>query len=115
LFLVKKQESTKHRGEYLKAAVKRSGFKISALTEAAKYDRSSYYNHIADPFLPIRILHKYSKVLKEDFSKDFPEIKDFEERTSAITITTFEEMEADRDFWKEKYFDLVDKLANYSR
>lgn len=115
MFLVKKQESTKHRGEYLKAAVKNSGFKIVALTTAANYDRSSYYNHIADPFLPLRILYKYSKVLKIDFSKDFPEIKDLEEQASPITITTFEEMEADRNFWREKYFDLVDKLANHAR
>jgi len=115
LFSLKKQESTKHKGEYLKAAVKLSGFKISALTQAAGYDRSSYYNHIADPFLPLRILHKYAKVLKQDFSKDFPDIKDFEERVSTITITTLEEMEADRNFWREKYFDLVDKLAHYSR
>jgi len=115
LFLVKKQESTKHRGEYLKAAVKRSGVKISALTQGANYDRSSYYNHITDPFLPLRILHRYAKVLKEDWSKDFPEIKEFDERMSTINITTIEEMEADRNFWKEKYFELVDKLANYSR
>jgi len=115
LFLVKKQESTRHRGEYLKAAVKKSGFKISALTETIGYDRSSYYNHIADPFLPLRILYKYAKILKQNWSKDFPEIKEFEEQASTINITTFEEMEADRNFWKEKYFDLVDKLANYSR
>lgn len=111
---MKKQESTKHRGEYLKAAVKKSGFKITALTQGAGYDRSSYYNHITDPFLPLRILYKYAKVLKQDFSKDFPEIKDFEERSST-TINTFEEMERDRNFWKEKYFELVDKLANHSR
>jgi hypothetical protein len=113
---LKKQESIKHRGEYLKAAVKHAGVKISALTQAIQYDRSSYYNHIADPFLPFMILYKYSRVLKQDFTKDFPEIKDFEEkRISTITITTFEEMEADRDFWKDKYFDLVDKLANHHR
>jgi hypothetical protein len=111
---VKKQEFTKHRGEFLKAAVQKSGFKITVLTQAAGYDRSSYYNHISDPLLPLRILYKYSKAMKLDFSKDFPEIKDFEER-GPHNITTFEEMEIDRNFWKEKYFELVDKLANHSR
>lgn len=111
---MKKQEITKHRGEYLKAAVEKSGFKKTALTKAAGYDRSSYYNHINDPFLPLRILYKYQKAMKVDFSKDFPEIKDFEDK-SPNTITTFEEMEKDRNFWKEKYFELVDKLANHSR
>lgn len=113
---MKKQEvNIKHRGEYLKAAVKKSGFKITALTASAGYDRSSYYNHINDPFLPFRIMYKYSRALKQDFSKDYPEIKDFEERSANATITTFEEMETDRNFWKEKYFELVDKLANHNR
>jgi len=111
---VKKQESTKHRGEFLKAEVKKSGFKISALTRGAGYDRSSYYNHITDPFLPFRILYKYSKVLKQDFSMEFPEIKTFDDRTPSA-IQTLEEMEADRNFWKDKYFDLVDKLADHKR
>lgn len=111
---MKKQELTKHRGEFLKAEVKRSGVKITVLTKAAGYDRSSYYNHINDPILPLRILFKYSKAMKLDFSKDFPEIKHFEDNAPTI-ITTFEEMESDRNFWKEKYFELVDKLAKHSR
>lgn len=112
MFLVKSIDLKKHRGEYLNGVVRKKGIKIKVLTELAGYDRSTFYNHIKDPNLPYTILAKYGKIMHHDFALDYPELA-INTPVDPTAITTFEEMEKDRDRWKIKYEALSELLNNY--
>ena len=101
-----------HRGQVLQAAVADSGLSITQVVKRTGYSRSSYYNHIEDPRLAYHILAEYGKTLKHDFSTDFPEmvsnlVEDPEEQYGEPK--TFGDAIRQRDIWKEKYYQLLEK------
>jgi len=104
-----------HRGALLQQYVEESGLSVTQLTKRVGYSRSSYYNHINDANLPIDILLKYGKVIKHDFFVDFPELMSnvlYEPHTDFASLSnaeTIEEAIKQRDTWKEKYFELLEK------
>jgi len=115
LFLVKKGDFKKHKGEYLDSVVRKTGITIKALTASAGFDRTTYYHHITDPHLPYKVISRYGEVLKFDFSPEYPEIQRARS-DDPQEITTFEEMKKDRDYWRSRFFDLAEKLAeNYKK
>jgi hypothetical protein len=109
---VKSKKTSAHRGEVLQTAVTESGLSITSLVKRVGYSRSSYYNHILDPQLDFGILEQYGKVLKHDFSINFPEInnqllqEDPEEYNRPVTI---EQAIKTAERWKEKYYTLLEK------
>ncbi|KIO77177.1 hypothetical protein TH53_11120 [Pedobacter lusitanus] len=112
---MKKEDFKKHKGEYLDSVVRKTGITIKALTASAGFDRTTYYHHIMDPHLPYKVIAKYGEVLHHDFSDEYPEI-----RSSRVNdtreITTFEEMEKDRNYWRSRFLDLAEKVAdNYKK
>lgn len=109
---MKNEDFYKHRGEYLNWLVRKKGIKISVLTKLADYDRSTFYNHIKDPNLPFTILMRYGHVLGHNFATSYPELAGVS-NADLLPITTFEEMEKDRDKWKNKYEALVDLWNKY--
>lgn len=111
MFLVKKEDIKKHKGELLDSIVRNSGMTIKAVAKAAGYDRTSYYNHILEPQLPYKIISRYGEALRHDFSNEYPEEK-VTRLTHTKEITTFEEMEKDRDYWRERFFRLTEKVAD---
>lgn len=110
MFLVKNKDLKRHKGEYLNWVVRTKGIKITVLTEKVGVDRSTFYNHIKDPMLPYSVIAKYGKILNHDFSSEYPKLQEDNSDNGPI-ITTFEEMQRDRDFWKSKYQDLEKRLA----
>jgi len=115
LFLVKNEDFKKHKGEYLEMIVRKKGIKIKNLTDAVGYDRSTFYNHIKAPNLSFAILARYGKVLNHDFSVDYPELNNPVDYLSKV-IETFEEMEKDRDYWRDRFLELAEKVAeDYKR
>lgn len=102
-----------HRGEVLKAAVKKSDFNIQQASKRAGYSRSSYYHHIEDSTLSFEILEQYGKAIGYDFTEDFPEMNKYlfedpsENYTKAIT---FEEAIRQRDHWRDKYYNLLEQF-----
>lgn len=114
MFLVKSKDIKKHKGELLNSVVRANGITITALAVKVGIDRSTYYNHIKDPFLPYEDIVKYGVVLNYDFSTAYPKLGP-SKQDDQPPITTFEAMEQNRDFWKSKYYDLkgkIVKLAN---
>ena len=74
--------------------------------------RGTYYNHKNDPDLSFEQLAKYGKVIKHDFSEDLPEmrryvVEDPEPRYG--TPKTIKEAIEQRDYWREKYYKLMEK------
>ncbi|MBB5634843.1 hypothetical protein HDF26_002481 [Pedobacter cryoconitis] len=112
---MKKGDFKKHKGEYLDSVVRKTGITIKALTASAGFDRTTYYHHITDPHLPYKVISRYGEVLKFDFSPEYPEIQRARS-DDPQEITTFEEMKKDRDYWRSRFFDLAEKLAeNYKK
>jgi hypothetical protein len=107
LFIVKNEHFKKHKGEYLNELVRKKGIKIKVLTAAAGYDRSSFYNHIKEPNLSFGILIRYGKVLNHDFAEEFPEMK-ADRKNNVAPPMSYDELETDRDNWKEKYFQVAE-------
>lgn len=111
---MKNSDFKKHKGELLDYVVRKKGIKIKALAAEAGFDRSTYYNHIKDANLPYPVISKYGEVLNYDFSKEYPEIP-ANTTYEAKEITTFEEMEKDRNYWRKRFLDLAEKVAeNYT-
>ncbi len=90
-----------------------SDLNITIITNRAGYNRSSYYNHILKPDLSFTILTKYGKALGHDFSRELPEIQPYmrlDEPTPGYqTNLTTEELIKQRDLWKDKYLELLEK------
>jgi hypothetical protein len=109
---VKSKKTSAHRGEVLQTVVNESGLSITSLVKRVGYSRSSYYNHILDPQLDFGILEQYGKVLKHDFSINFPERssqlvqEDPEEYNKPSTIEQAIKM---AEKWKEKYYAVLEK------
>lgn len=109
---MKTKKKITHRGELLQAVISKSDLTIKQITSRAGYSRSSYYNHIADPGLPIDVLIKYGKVLRYDFSADIPEVGKYNFTDEVIPRPqpkTLQEAIEDRDYWRDKYINLLEK------
>lgn len=91
----------------MKAVVKRSKETISEIVKKAGYSRASYYNlHITNPELPYGILEIYGKVLNYDFSDHLPDMINYTTTKQKITL---EQAIKERDYWKDKYVNLLEK------
>ena len=101
-----------HRGEILKAAVKKNKLKITQVAKKSGISRGTFYNHIEDPNLPFDILERYGKILGYDFTADIPEMAKYslEEPVEIYGHpATIEEAIQQRDYWKNKYISLLEK------
>ena len=109
---MKSKKTGRHRGETLQNAVADSGLSITLLVKRVGYSRSSYYNHILDPELDFAILEQYGKVLKHDFSVNFPDINKQvlqEDPEDYNKPTTIEQAIKLAEKWKEKYYAVLEK------
>jgi hypothetical protein len=106
---VKNKDIKQHKGELLNKVVRSHGIKITALTNKVGVDRSTFYNHIKDPILPYDDIAKYGAVLNYDFSSAYSR-STIVKQEDQKKITTFDEMERNRDFWKSKYLALKQKI-----
>jgi hypothetical protein len=99
---VKKQAKI-NRGNILKKAVKTSGIPITEVARRAGYGRVTYYLHIENPDLKLDVLDKYSIAINYDFRDEIPEMIEYYERKRESNLSTFEKIEADRNFWRDEY------------
>jgi hypothetical protein len=101
-----------HRGQLLESAVKASRLNIEYVAGKANYSRSAYYKHITEPNLDYYILAAYGKALKHDFTEALPDMPKYlvEEPGEDYGKTpTLKEVQKQRDQWKEKYYELLEK------
>lgn len=106
----KSKKTIIHRGELLKAIVKRSDLNISQITRKAGYSRASYYLHINRGDLPFEILEVYGKALSYDFSEELPEmIKYVSYLEPAQEYLNPQQAIREKDRWRNKYFELLEK------
>jgi len=106
------KEKNKHRGEILQAVVHKSSISISQLAKRLGISRGTYYNHIQDNELPFEIIEKYGRVLKYDFTNDFPNMHKYvveEPLENYGPPKNLKEAILQITFYKEKYFILLEK------
>nr|WP_068887666.1 hypothetical protein [Pedobacter panaciterrae] len=103
LFGEVKKQTKINRGAILKKAVKDSGIPITEVARRAGYGRVTYYTHIDNSDLKLDILDKYATAIKYDFRDEVPEMVEYYERKRENSLSTFEKIEADRDFWRDEY------------
>lgn len=100
----------KNRGEFLNKIITQKGTNIGKLLERMGYHRTTYYNHIKQSKLDYAILAKYAKEIPYDFTTEFPEMRQYNySPESENNIRSIKDIEADRNKWKEKYYDLLEK------
>lgn len=114
-YFVELKDSNKysHRGDILGKVVQQSEFSKTVIAKRAGYNRTSLYNHIKSPDLPFEIIEKYGKALGYDFTKVFPEMTKYiafeDPKTEYPGSLTFEQILAQRDQWRDKYYNLLEK------
>lgn len=100
----------KNRGEFLNKIITQKGINIGKLMTRMGYHRTTYYTHINQPELDYSILSKYAKEIPYDFAIEFPEMRLYNySPESENNIRSIKDIEADRNKWKEKYYDLLEK------
>ena len=109
---MKSKKTKLHRGQILATAVESTGLNKEEVAAKAGYSRSSYYKHIENSELEFHILIAYGKAIRHDFTEEFPEmpkyvIEDPEETYGKVI--TLEEALRQRDVWKDKYIELLEK------
>lgn len=112
----------KHRGEILEKTVRqwcaKNGFTIIALSKKLNQAPSTTYRQFEKDDLPYHIIKKFGKAMAHDFRVEFPEMDEDESFTGASStaqeqsnyepITLMQAIQQ-RDNWKEKYYDLLEK------
>lgn len=63
-----------HRGKILHQATKLHPSSIKDIVEAAGYRYGTFFKHIKSKDLAYSIIAKYGKVMRKDFSVEFPEM-----------------------------------------
>lgn len=82
--------------------------------ERMGYHRTTYYTHINQPKLDYSILAKYAAEIPYDFTTEFPEMRQYD-IVSPTKIHSIYDIEADRDKWRDKYYDLLEKYNNRNK
>lgn len=88
----------KHRGEIIKKAIEQSGIKKIDVAKSMKMSQSSLYRLFEDPFVTYDDILQIGKIIKHNFSKEFPEL--------ANPLTKSQEDNLD---YKLKYMELAEK------
>ncbi len=117
-------DTNTHRGEVVKRVIRDIGMTITRV--AKKMDggkgisMKSVYNHLENPSLSYEWIVKYGRVLKYDFTKEFPEIMPYLQEMHASSLiedarTLKDELTAgllrELDTWKSEAFRLSKELT----
>lgn len=99
----------RHRGEIIKNAIKKSGFKVKILAERLNKSRTYIYDLYEEPLVDIETMSIIGKIIGHDFSSD---LNVTDKRLLSIvneTPVTYNDCIKQIDEWKTKYIDLLEK------
>lgn len=103
----------KHYGQIVEYWVRKNGYSITDLATELDVNRRSIYNYFQNKYLKIDIILKIGRVIRHDFSKEFPEYftpEDFEYGYKGRPVAMFAgaaENDSDEN-WKDKYLNLLE-------
>ncbi len=95
-----------HRGEIIEQVVRKSGIPIATIAKRLGKSRRWMYLMFENPEVPLEIIKRIGQITYYDFGKDFPIL------SNKIVVSSEEVAEyntADADYWKDKYFKLLEE------
>ena len=105
----------KHYGQIVEYLVRKNGYSITDLATELNVNRRSIYNYFQNQFLKSDIIYKIGRVIRHDFSKEFPEFftpEDFATSYKQGKLTVIGTNSTDNpvteEIWKDKYLALLE-------
>lgn len=109
----------KHRGNIVKEAIEKSGYKKIRLCNEMKISRPTLDRYLDDENLELDFIIKVSRIINYDFSNEIPEIKEMaddsiEELDEKLLkdVNNIFELKKLVIHYKNKYFDTLEKYTN---
>ncbi|TWR28835.1 TetR/AcrR family transcriptional regulator [Mucilaginibacter pallidiroseus] len=104
----------KHNGQITEYLVRKNGFSITELAQALNVNRRSIYNYFQNKHLKYEVILKIGRVIRHDFSSEFPEYFTSEEFDVPIkqyspNSISAQNQSIEDELWKDKYIDLLEK------
>ena len=100
---------TKHRGEIVEQAIRRSGFSMKRLAERLKISRNTLYNRFKESELGFEFIMRVSNVIHYDFTHELPEIKKEQIESGEGASYYIERSTAELLKLEKKYTDLLER------
>jgi transcriptional regulator with XRE-family HTH domain len=105
---------SKHYGQILERAIRRSGNSISDVARLLNINRRSVYNWFNQQQLKPELFYKIGHVINYDFSVDLPDLftpEDFVKKPRLAVNFRGELLEENENnsSWKQKYIDLLER------
>ncbi|AMR30494.1 hypothetical protein A0256_03180 [Mucilaginibacter sp. PAMC 26640] len=102
---------SKHHGQIIEYAVRRAGYNLSELAKALGVNRRTLYNWFQMPRLRPDLIYRIGKIVRHDFSTDFPELLTSDLVASASP--RIQESILNDEIWKDKYISLLEKYNHH--
>lgn len=97
-----------HRGEIVERAIRNSGIPLTTIAKKLGKTRQWLYYVFENPNLSLDLIIEIGKIIFYDFSRDIPQIIVNSYSKEQSLDTNFENNQ-NSDFWKEKYFNLLEE------
>nr|WP_294941713.1 HTH domain-containing protein [uncultured Mucilaginibacter sp.] len=108
----------KHYGQIVEYLVRKNGYSITDLATELNVNRRSIYNYFQNKFLKSDIIFKIGRVIRHDFSKEFPEFfttedfaPNYKQDNLRVVKASLNDNDICEEIWKDKYLAL---LENYN-
>ena len=115
LFTNPNKHMEKHYGQIVEYLVRKNGYSITDLATELDVNRRSIYNYFQNQFLKSDIILKIGRVIRHDFSKEFPEFftpEDFAPsyKQGKLTVVGTNSINSPvtEEIWKDKYLALLE-------
>lgn len=95
-----------HRGEIVERVVRESGIPLTKIAEKMKRSRRWLYDAFETPDLSLDTILNFGKILGHDFSAEIPQLSD---SISMVNEPTVIYGENTVEYWKEKYYTLLEE------
>jgi hypothetical protein len=104
--------NTKHHGQLIEKIVRSNGHSITDIARLTHVNRRSVYNWFNQAKLKPRTIRSIGDAIRYDFTGVFPEYREeINTRSMVVLPATASKLDHDRNDWKDKYIELLERHA----
>lgn len=96
------------RGEIVKKAIRKQGFKVNKIAELLGRSRRSMYDVFNKPDVSLDLIIELEKIIHYDFSAEIKELKKYR-NANEVSNASDDEHNYHKDYYKNKYYELLEK------
>lgn len=100
-----------HRGEIVERAIRNSGIPLTTIAKKLGKTRQWLYYVFENPNVSLDLVIEIGKIIFYDFSRDLSQIT-ISTVSSEKLLEVNSDMNKNSEFWKEKYFSLLEEHLN---